>query len=308
MDACDECRFYSLGCTLAPVVANSSRQAVAGSPTPTAGACPACLRYQLPHGCTLHKRCGLLPCLTRSARLPRPACTPARLCPPLMPPLPPCVASPPAGFPVRYELNDLPGFTAQAGQGVPGADITCPQSLLPGKCAVNDTTDVVVLCIRTPECAAVVHYFRGALGRRRRVVLAGVAGGAARARREGGPRAARLPDERHRVPGDQDLSAANLPARPIRPQASTAAPSLCRCWCTIRSPKAAPSCPPQWPPFRASTPDPWRVWEVPGQQAWQARQAGRGGGARGRAQHRRRCQGLHCMCSQPGRPVEWSVR
>ncbi|PSC73227.1 serine threonine-kinase [Micractinium conductrix] len=101
MDACDECRFYSLGCTLAPVVANSSRQAVAGSPTPT------------------------------------------------------------AGFPVRYELNDLPGFTAQAGQGVPGADITCPQSLLPGKCAVNDTTDVVVLCIRTPECAAVVHYFRG---------------------------------------------------------------------------------------------------------------------------------------------------
>lgn len=68
----------------------------------------------------------------------------------------------PAGFPIRYELSDMPGFTAQAGQGVPGADIQCAQSLIPGKCALGSLTDAVITCITNPDCQAVVHYFNGA--------------------------------------------------------------------------------------------------------------------------------------------------
>lgn len=67
----------------------------------------------------------------------------------------------PAGFPIRYELSDVPGFAAQAGQGVPGADIACPQSLVPGKCALGSIPDAVVTCAGMPECQAIVHYFDG---------------------------------------------------------------------------------------------------------------------------------------------------
>ena len=49
-------------------------------------------------------------------------------------------------------------------QGVPGADLQCNQSVIPGKCALNSVLDAVVLCIRTPDCEAVVHYPNGAVG------------------------------------------------------------------------------------------------------------------------------------------------
>ncbi|KAL4419965.1 hypothetical protein ABPG75_007063 [Micractinium tetrahymenae] len=68
------------------------------------------------------------------------------------------------GFPICYELNDVPGFTAQAGQGVPGADIVCEQSLIPGKCALASTADAIITCVRTPDCLAVVHYVNGTDG------------------------------------------------------------------------------------------------------------------------------------------------
>ncbi|PRW45625.1 hypothetical protein C2E21_6054 [Chlorella sorokiniana] len=85
----------------------------------------------------------------------------------------PTVASPPAGvassaltagFPVRERLVVLPGFTAQAGQGVPGADLQCNQTVIPGKCAINSVLDAVVLCTRVQDCEAVVHYPNGTDG------------------------------------------------------------------------------------------------------------------------------------------------
>ncbi|KAI7842434.1 hypothetical protein COHA_004073 [Chlorella ohadii] len=85
----------------------------------------------------------------------------------------PTVATPPAGvassaltagFPVRERLVDLPGFTAQAGQGVPGADLQCNQTVIPGKCAVSSVLDAVILCTRVPGCEAIVHYPNGTDG------------------------------------------------------------------------------------------------------------------------------------------------
>lgn len=70
----------------------------------------------------------------------------------------------PAGFLATNKLSDVPGFTAQSGQGVPGADLQCNQTLIPGKCALSNTYDAIIVCVRTPDCQAVVHYFNGTDG------------------------------------------------------------------------------------------------------------------------------------------------
>jgi hypothetical protein len=47
---------------------------------------------------------------------------------------------------------------------VPGADLQCNQTAIPGKCAVNSVLDAVVLCTHTQDCEAVVHYPNGTDG------------------------------------------------------------------------------------------------------------------------------------------------
>lgn len=58
----------------------------------------------------------------------------------------------------------LSGFTPLAAQGILGGDYECPESLLPGACAIRGTLTAASTCIRSPECRAVTVYQNGTDG------------------------------------------------------------------------------------------------------------------------------------------------
>ena len=84
------------------------------------------------------------------------------------PALPRCGApSLPAGFPIRSTHPEHPGFVGQAAQGLnatPEHPVLCPQSLLPGGCAVGSLDEAFSVCLGTPNCRSIVQYWNGTSG------------------------------------------------------------------------------------------------------------------------------------------------
>ncbi|KAL4452701.1 hypothetical protein ABPG75_008363 [Micractinium tetrahymenae] len=66
-----------------------------------------------------------------------------------------------AGFPVRYQAPQTPGFAALQAEGVAGSDMQCDGSVLPGRCAFASVDAAVQACSGLPDCSSVVIYFLG---------------------------------------------------------------------------------------------------------------------------------------------------
>lgn len=90
----------------------------------------------------------------------------AAACPPPSAPAESATSAPSAGFPVRPAPVAVSGFTEVPGNGILGADFSCPMSVLPGQCAYSKLLDGATMCVDATDCVAVVWYFNGkALGR-----------------------------------------------------------------------------------------------------------------------------------------------
>ncbi|KAL4452702.1 hypothetical protein ABPG75_008364 [Micractinium tetrahymenae] len=66
-----------------------------------------------------------------------------------------------AGFPVRYQAPQTPGFVARQAEGVAGNDMQCDGSVLPGRCAFASVDAAVQTCSTAADCDSVVIYYRG---------------------------------------------------------------------------------------------------------------------------------------------------
>ncbi|KAL4431038.1 hypothetical protein ABPG75_006294 [Micractinium tetrahymenae] len=69
-----------------------------------------------------------------------------------------------SGFPLREAPQAVLGFTEVPGQGIAGADFSCPMSVLPGKCAYKKLLDAATMCVDALQCTAVVWFFNGTDG------------------------------------------------------------------------------------------------------------------------------------------------
>lgn len=72
----------------------------------------------------------------------------------------------PAGFPLRQNALDVPGFSTAGTQGMRGGELPeCPGTVIPGSCAFNELADAAFVCLfLQPNCNAMVVYPRGAPG------------------------------------------------------------------------------------------------------------------------------------------------
>ena len=78
-----------------------------------------------------------------------------------VPPPPPLLPLPRAGFPARRVPQLISGFTESPGQGILGADLECPHTEIAGACAVNSSLDAASLCIEFLNCRAITVLLNG---------------------------------------------------------------------------------------------------------------------------------------------------
>lgn len=73
----------------------------------------------------------------------------------------------PSGFPTTSAYGEqVFKFTELQGQGIEGADLSCAPSIVPGKCALSNVDEAMMVCHAMGGlCKAVTIYFHGAFRR-----------------------------------------------------------------------------------------------------------------------------------------------